>query len=271
MMIENKVVFLTDATSASGIEIARKASSEGAKLVLNCLKGEKPDDLEKCIRTSGAEYFITNENLYTSKEAADTVEMAVKRFGTIDVLICNNNKVYRSSVEKGTIQELKQVLCENVKYAFLITQAVGRIMAQQKAGKIIYISSIHDEKPSGCTVAYSMAKGALRNLSNEVALQLGEHGVDVHLVEMGPVEREAGQFLDGKATFYEAYQYKIPSCHVGDYRDLAHLAMFLASPETKYLNGTIIRMDGGLVLHYVDTKANYRKLVAEGRVVNEFT
>jgi NAD(P)-dependent dehydrogenase (short-subunit alcohol dehydrogenase family) len=262
--LKDKVIFITDAASPAGIEIACKAAQARAFLALNSWPSDKMDILENNTEIIACKPIITCEDLCKKEKVSDVVNRILGRHGRIDIMVCNHDKVFRSSIEACTTNDFEETFRENVKYAFFCTQVIGQVMAAQRSGKIIYIGSIHDEKPSGSVFAYSMAKAALLNMANEAALQLGEHGIDVNLIEMGPVAREV--FQDGLTTFYDNYQYKIPSCKVGNYQDLANLVAFLASDASQYLNGAVIRMDGGLVLHFVDTKANYRKLRAEGRL-----
>jgi NAD(P)-dependent dehydrogenase (short-subunit alcohol dehydrogenase family) len=98
--------------------------------------------------------------------------------------------------------------------------------------------------------------GALSNLAKETSLEYGRLGVDTICVEMGPTGGEDEILKSEISTFYDAYQYKIPSGYLGNANDLASLCAWLISDQCRYLNGAQIRMDGGLVLHYVDERVN---------------
>ena len=138
---------------------------------------------------------------------------------------------------------------------FRCTQLLAKEMEKHGAGSIVYLGSIHDEKPFG-NAAHSMYMGGLKNLSREAAICYGAGGLHCNLIELGARGGEDETYRSAYSSFYEGYAYKIPSGYVGNAQDTARLALFLLARENRYINGAEIRMDGGLILHYLDPLAN---------------
>lgn len=127
-------------------------------------------------------------------------------------------------------------------------------MKNTLAGKIIYVSTIHAEKPTGSAFTYSIAKGAVKMLSKEASLVLGRYGVSVNTIELGPLPSDNAIFQSTLSTLYDDYEYKVPNALLGSDEDLAELVAFLSSDYSRYMNGADIRLDGGFLLHYMNFK-----------------
>lgn len=143
---------------------------------------------------------------------------------------------------------------ENVKSAFLCTQILGKFVAESGGGAVVFVGSIHDQKPTGSAFLFSVSKGAIQMLSKEAALELGRMGVRVNVVEMGPVAGDDERFRSDISDVYLDYRYRVPAAELGTYEDLAKTIRFIVSDDAKYLNGADIRLDGGFTLHYLDHK-----------------
>ncbi|GGD57138.1 SDR family NAD(P)-dependent oxidoreductase [Paenibacillus nasutitermitis] len=255
MKLRNKVIFITDADSFSGKALVNRLSGEGAHFILNSESNGSLLEAELVkARTAGSEIFVVQRNLCRSNEVAEVLDQANLTLGKVDVLIHNNDLLKPALAETCEENIFLEIINANAKSAFICTQTVGRQMIGNQNGKIIYISSIHAEKPTGTTFAYSASKGAIKMLSKEAALELGRHGVQVNTIELGPMKENPDRFISGLSALYDSYERKIPSDQPGSYEDLAHLVLYLVSDEARYINGTDIRLDGGFLLHYMDHK-----------------
>lgn len=253
MRLVDNVVFVTDADSDSGKAIVERFAREGARFILGSASGGAAiqDELER-LRGAGISVFVTAADLCSTADVEAALDEAARQVGDVDVLIHNNNLVRPTSVETSGEDEFLAILRANAKSAFICTQAVGRRMKAKQSGRVIYVSSIHAEKPTGSSFAYSASKGAVKMLSKEMSLILGRYGVTVNTIEMGPVEGDNERFASEISTLYEDYVYKVPNAVLGDYGDLAGLALYLASDDARYVNGADVRLDGGFLNHYMD-------------------
>jgi glucose 1-dehydrogenase len=255
MRLHNKIVFITDADSDSGKTLINRLADEGAHFILNSVSGgeEIQAHLARC-QASGSKAIVVNINLCKGAEVDAVLDGAAEQLGTVDVLVHNNNVVKPISVETGEEELFLEIMNANAKSAFICTKAVGKHMEAKQSGKVIYVSSIHAEKPTGSSFAYSASKGAVKMLSREASIVLGRHGVNVNSIEFGPVEGDDIAFKSDISTLYDSYEYKVPNAVLGSYDDLAQLVLFLATDEARYINGADIRMDGGFLMHYMDFK-----------------
>lgn len=255
MRLRNKVVFLTDADSASGKAVIRKLAPEGAFFILNSTSRgiELQDELALC-RALGTQTWVDCVDLCASVEVEALLAKATEQLGAVDVLVHNQNVVRPVSVEACAEAEFLELLAINAKSAFITTQIAGKQMAAKGTGRIIYISSIHAEKPTGSSFVYSASKGAVQMLSREASLALGRFGVHVNHIQMGPVEGSDLVFQSEISSLYEDYRYKVPSAVLGSYDDAADLVLYLSSDESGYINGADIRVDGGFLNHYLDVR-----------------
>lgn len=255
MHLQKKVVFLTDADSASGRAIIRRLTASGARFILNSYSGGSDLAAELLlVQEAGSQAIVVNIDLCKSAEVTDMLQFAAQQLGPVDVLIHNNIAVYPCTIEAGEEEIFTQSLAVNAKSAFICTQAAGKQMKEKQSGKIIYVSSIHAEKPTGSAFTYSIAKGAVKMLSKEASLVLGRLGISVNTIELGPIEGDDKLFESTISTLYHDYEYKVPNAILGSNEDLAELVLFLASEESNYINGSDIRLDGGFLLHYMNFK-----------------
>jgi glucose 1-dehydrogenase len=255
MRLPSKIVMITDADSASGLTLIRRFADEGAGLLLNSNSGGRLllDALEYC-RAAGSPTLVTTVNMCSTSEVDSMLEEAKNQLGSIDILIHNQRAVLPMRVETGEESSFLEVMDTNAKTAFICAQVVGRQMAAAQSGVMIFINSIHSEKPTGASFAYSVSQGAVKMLVREAALSLGRCGVRVNSIDMGPVEGDQVLFQSDLSSLYDDYQYKVPSGVLGSYDDLTNCALYLASDAARYVNGADIRLDGGFVLHYLDHK-----------------
>lgn len=255
MNLQTKLVFITDADSLSGKAMIARLARDGTHFILNSSSGgsELSAELE-LVRHAGLKVIVVNIDLCNSHEIEDMLQHAEQELGTVDVLVHNNQEISPSTIEYGEEEQFLSSIAVNAKSAFFCTQAVGKQMMKSHAGKIIFVSSIHAEKPTGSAFTYSIAKGAVKMLAKEAALALGRHGVSVNTIELGPLPGDDERFRSTLSTLYDHYEYKVPDAVLGSDENLAELVAFLSSDDSRYINGSDIRLDGGFLLHYMNFK-----------------
>nr|MBC9199062.1 SDR family oxidoreductase [Paenibacillus sp. PL91] len=255
MHLQKKLFFITDSDCGSGKAIIKRLAQSGAHFILNSYSGGSAlaEELE-LIQEASLLAIVVNIDLCNSAEVTEMLQFAEQQLGTVDVLIHNNNHVYPSTIECSDEEPFVQSVAVNAKSAFICTQAVGKQMMGKQAGKVIFVSSIHAEKPTGSAFTYSISKGAVKMLAKEAALVLGRYGVSVNTIELGPLGGDDQLFQSTISTLYDDYEFKVPNAVLGSHEDLAELVTFLSSDEARYINGSDIRLDGGFLLHYMNFK-----------------
>lgn len=253
--LQNQVVFITDADSPSGKATAARLAREGAHFVLNSAsRGEHIQSELSSIAAQGSKAQVVTVDLCNSAEVNRMLEETEQQLGPVNILVHNNNVVKPADIETCDEALFLEIMNANAKSAFICTKAVGKRMFKRQSGKIIYINSIHAEKPTGSSFAYSVSKAAVKMLCREAALVLGRCGIQVNSIELGPVEGDDERFRSDISTLYENYRHKVPNAVLGTMEDLANLVLFLSSDEARYINGADLRVDGGFLLHYMDHK-----------------
>jgi len=174
----------------------------------------------------------------------------LEKYGRIDAVIHNNNEVIRANLEDCDDETYDRALEINAKSAFLFVQAAGLSMKQAGKGNFVFISSIHDEKPSGAAFGYSIAKGALKMLVKEMVLDMGPYNVRANIVNMGPMEGHDKLFYSDLSPLYEHAKERIANARYSTLEDLANAALFFAADDCPSANGSELKLDGGFLLSY---------------------
>jgi glucose 1-dehydrogenase len=245
MVTERKVALITDGSHPSAASIAEKLESEGIIVVKNYPRSEKKGPLE-------GEPNSFAFDTWSFEEMSKLLELIVEKIGNVNYLVHTDNVVFRSSIEEISEDDFKRVLDYNAKSAFMSTKVFAEHMAQNEGGAIVYLSSVHDDKPTGCAFAYSVSKGAVRMLCKEIALFYGRQGVRANVVQLDPVEEQVELFDSLISPYNYDAATKIPLRRLAKPEDCAGIVSFLLSDEASFINGADVRVDGGHLLYYFD-------------------
>jgi NAD(P)-dependent dehydrogenase (short-subunit alcohol dehydrogenase family) len=250
MELKDRVCIVTGASKGLGRAIALALSEEGARVAVN---GRNETDLEKLaeeIQQKGREVFIATADVSQSEEVNRMVDLVVKRFDRVDVLVNNaggamfTNHVFAEVTEA----EWDKVVDTNLKGAFLCCKAVVPHMVRQGGGRIINLSSLAGRSCSRLAgVQYSCAKAGIQGLTRHLAMELGPSGIIVNAVAPGII------FSDRVRKLYESKpeeeKRKIvagtPLGKMGELKDVTAAVVFLASNKADYINGATIDVNGG--------------------------
>jgi NAD(P)-dependent dehydrogenase (short-subunit alcohol dehydrogenase family) len=241
MGLSGKVVLISDGGHPSAAALEARFQKEGATVAVNGKPG------------GSFSYDCT-----TPKGADALVEAVMAAHGRVDILLHNNNLVEAKDFFTATEEEVLRSLNYNLKSAFVLTQAAGRKMKDQNSGNILYLTSIHNEKPTGMDFAYGMAKGGLEMLAAETALDLGSYHVRANVIRWGGIEGDDELFHSELSPLYDNMKLKILTGETGDYDQVAELAVFLSSENCPPINGESINMDGGFLRTYM-IRYNYEE------------
>lgn len=240
MRLRDKVAVVTGGATGIGEGITEAFAAEGARVVIASRNAEVGDAVADRV---GVAYIQTDISKVASID--DLVSEVVARFGKIDVLVNNAGLIgYRNAFLKATEEEFDMVVDVNLRGTFFMSQRVARVMVEQQSGSIIHISSNISMMAEDDSAHYMASKGGINSLTLAMAKELGPYSLRVNAIAPGEILVEAAR------EFYESETSKqrignLPLRRIGLPRDVAGLAVFLASDESSYLTGTIIPVDGG--------------------------
>jgi len=250
MHLEKKVALITGASQGIGLGIAQKFAAEGANVAMNYRAGGshagEAEKLAAGLPTPSAAFPAdVSQRAQVEKMVADVVA----RFGRIDIVVNNAGIEIRQPFTEITDENWNAVLGVNLYGSFVVTQAAVRQMIKQGGGgKVIFISSVHEDVPFLGFAPYCASKGAIRMLMRNIAWELAEHKINCNNIAPGAIATPINQaaLADPKVRAEAAAQ--IPLNRWGTPEDVANVALFLASSESDYVTGSTYYVDGGLVL-----------------------
>ena len=256
--LKNQTALVTGANSGIGEAIARAMGRCGANVVINYTANE--DAAEKIadeIRQGGASAAAIKADVSREEEVAAMFSKADETFGGIDILVSNAGIQKDSPFTEMTLEKWNAVIGVNLTGAFLCAREAARRFLKQgvvagrsaSAGKIIFISSVHDTIPWAGHVNYAASKGGMQMLMKSVAQELASSKVRANCISPGAIKtninRAAWETPEAEAELEKL----IPYGRVGTAEDVARAAVWLASDDAEYLTGTTIYVDGGMLLY----------------------
>lgn len=244
--VENQAVLVSGASRGIGLAIAQGFAESGAQVVIT---GRDTSTLQEAADSisEDAESSVLPIVCDVSDTAAiaKLVKTVMGRYGRIDTLINVAGVNRRQPLESFSEADYDFVMDINLKGAFLLSQAVGRHMAEQGSGAQINIASLATDRPLKHAGVYAMSKAGLGHMTRSLALEWGSRGVRVNAIAPGFVVTDLTRRLWSDPAMKAWEESNIPQQRLGTPQDLIGAALFLASPAAAYLTGQIIAVDGG--------------------------
>jgi len=256
--LQGKVAIITGGDQGIGRAIALRLAAEGADIAF-CYRRNRSgaEDVVASITADGAGAVSGRKALALQADVSDTAQVqkfvtnVFERFGTADILVNNAGLERRADFWNVTEQDFDLVLNVNLKGVFFTTQAVVRHwMATHKPGKIINISSVHEELPFPHFASYCASKGGLKLLTRDLAIELAPYGIAINNIAPGAIETPINKALLNDPAKLKPLLENIPLGRLGTAEDVAGVAAFLASADADYITGSTVFVDGGLLWSY---------------------
>jgi glucose 1-dehydrogenase len=250
--LENRVALVTGSSSGIGQAIAKKLAEAGANVVIDYVghSGGAEETL-KLVEAAGAKGTIFQADVSSVDQVRKLVDHGWSVFNSVDILVNNAGMEKKADFWDVTEEGYERVLGVNLKGPFFVTQAfVQRLRSAKKTGRIINISSVHEDMTFPGFATYCVSKGGLRMLMRDLSVELGREGFTVNNVAPGAITTPINNSLLEDKPELDALLAKIPLGRLGTTDDVADLVLFLASDAAAYVNGSTFTVDGGLSRNY---------------------
>ncbi|HEV2236151.1 MAG TPA: glucose 1-dehydrogenase [Ktedonobacterales bacterium] len=247
--LDNTVAIVTGGDSGIGHAISLGLAQAGAAVTINYHRNQAAAQATAdAITSAGGKALVAQGDVSQVADLTALVAQTVQAFGRLDVMVNNAGLETRTGVLDTTEQQFDQVIGVDLKSAFFGTQCAARqMLAQGQGGRIINISSVHEDWPMPGNIAYCCAKGGMRMLTRTAGLELAPHGITVVGVGPGAVDTPINASTLADPQQKAQLQGAIPLGRVAEPDEIAHLVVWLASDEAAYMNATTVFMDGGLM------------------------
>ncbi|MGA3129534.1 MAG: glucose 1-dehydrogenase [Terracidiphilus sp.] len=250
--LKGKVAIVTGASSGIGQGIAKRLGCEGARIIVDYVgTPEGAEETERAIKEAGSDGEIVKADITKMEDVQKLVDTAWERFGAADILVNNAGMERKSAFVDTPESDYDQVMAVNLRGPFFLTQAfVRRLRDTKRPGRIVNISSVHEDMVFPGFATYCCSKGAMRMLMRDLAMELGPLGITVNNVAPGAIATPINKTLLENKPELNALLANIPLGRLGTTEDVAGLVAFLCSDDASYITGSTFVVDGGLMRNY---------------------
>ena len=246
--LREKVAIVTGGNSGIGRAIVLELAKQGANLVIDyIMHPEATEALERQVAALDHQAFGVEADVGKVADLERLIDSAVKKFGRLDVMVNNAGIETRTSVLETTEAQYDQVLRTNLKSAFFGTQLAARQMIKQGGGgRIINITSVHEDWPMPGNIAYCLSKGGMRMLTRTAGVELAPHNVLVVGIAPGAVATPINRVTMKDPAMMGRLNAAIPLGRMAEPEEIAGVVAFLASDQARYMTSTTVVVDGGM-------------------------
>jgi len=257
-LLEGQRALVTGANSGIGQAVAIALGQAGANVVVNYVAG---DDLANAvvaqIKASGANAIALKADVSSEEQVEEMFRQAVSQFGTIDILVANAGLQRDSAIQSMTLAEWNTVIGVNLTGQFLCAREAIREFLRRgvvpsvsaAAGKIICMSSVHQQIPWAGHANYATSKGGIHMLMESLAQEVAPHRIRVNAIAPGAIRTPINTSAWNTPEAYASLMTLVPYGRIGEPEDIARAAVWLASDQSDYVVGTTLFVDGGMTLY----------------------
>lgn len=244
---ERRVAIVTGATRGIGRATALRLAEDGYTVVVNYRGGsELADDLCQEIQTSGGEALAIQADVTDADQVGTLIEQTINQAGRVDALINNAGITRDKLIMRMSDEDWDAVITTNLRGAFLCSRAVTRPMMRQRSGTIVNLTSVVGLVGNVGQANYSAAKAGLVGLTKTMARELGPRNITVNAVAPGFIDTRLTDILPDNVKDWALGLISLG--RFGEAEDVANAVSFLASPQSRYITGVVLSVDGGMFM-----------------------
>jgi glucose 1-dehydrogenase len=249
MKLQNRVAIVTGAATGIGKAIATTMAAEGASVVIDYVGDPAfANAAVQAIQSAGGKVTAVAADVSNPGQVNQLIQKAIDSFGKLDILVNNAGLEYKHPFHEFPFELWQKVIAVDLTGPFLCAQAAAKAMIRQATGgRIINISSIHEDLPMPTNAPYCAAKGGLRMLMRTIAVELAPHKITVNNIAPGAIFTPIDADIEADAKLEAALMAEIPLGRWGKPEEVAALAVFLASDDAAYCTGSTFFIDGGMI------------------------
>jgi glucose 1-dehydrogenase len=249
MRLKGKVAIVTGPATGIGQGIAERFAKEGASVVVDYVgRPDAPNKTEEAIKSAGGRSIAVEADVSNPQEVQNLIDSAVREFGGLDIVINNAGIERKYPFVDYPVEEARKILEVNLIGPFLVAQTAAKQMIKQgNGGRIINVSSVHEDLPMPTNAMYCASKGGLRMLARTIAVELAKYNITVNNIGPGAIYTPIDADIEAKPELEKALMGEIPLNRWGQPSDVAGLAVYLASDEAGYVTGSTYFIDGGML------------------------
>jgi glucose 1-dehydrogenase len=249
MRLQQKVAIVTGAATGIGQAIAFAFAAEGAAVGIDYVGQSEPaaKALERIVEANGRGITI-EADVSDPSQVQNLVDQTVNRFGRLDILVNNAGIECKRPFLEFPAEQWHKIMAVNLTGPWLCAQAAARQMVKQGGGgRIINISSVHEDLPMPTNAAYCASKGGLRMLMRTIAVELAPHQITVNNIGPGAIYTPIDKHVEADSVLEKELLSEIPLGRWGRPEEVAELAVYLASDAAAYITGNTHFIDGGML------------------------
>ncbi len=250
MRLQNKVAVITGSATGIGLATAQAMAREGAAVVIDYIAGEQ-DEADKRVRQieqSGGKAIAVQADVSKQEDVQNLVDRAVQTFGRLDIMVNNAGVEQEKPFLEMPLEVWNWVIAVDLTGPWLGSQIAARQMVKQgDGGRIINISSVHEDMPMPTNAPYCAAKGGLRMLMRTIAVELAPHKITVNNIGPGAIDTPLDKPTKEDPAKMKKLLAEIPLDRMGQPEEVAELAIYLASDAAAYVTGSTYFIDGGML------------------------
>ena len=248
MQLDQKVAIVTGADSGIGRGIAIELAKAGATVVINYAHAQdKAEEVRQIIEQTQGKAVVIQADVSQYQQVVGLIQQTVEQFNRLDIMVNNAGMEIHSSFLDVTEEQWERVLSIDLKGAFFCAQAAAREMVKRKTpGRIINISSVHEDIAMPKNSPYCCAKGGLRMMTRTICLELAPYNITVNNIAPGAVDTPIDADVKADPVKFKTLLDEIPLHRMGQPEEIGKLALYLASDASAYVTGATFVIDGGL-------------------------